>query len=682
MPPSSSSQCYQAVRRHLRPHYDGIWVPDSLLASAFERYAATFRTGARYGSSVPGPMEHRKRLAKRHMGELHFGQSHSAAPIWQLASLVDLTQWKWTAPTPPEARCRTDAKDMDMIMTTSLRDTALNLLRSLSSPRTDVADDSYKPDKLLLPQDTVLRGVAEAPTSMSLDVGDSTHLDVFYAALDSLSRDKSKSVDSLPLFSQFCDSWQHALMEGIFQGEAIVKVVTDISEGLSVERVDGYDSKTIDTLRLYFLEATIEGVSKWEAGAKTSLDPIVWSSILHEMSTIQMNTIRVFTKAIACIPEKSLEAFSQGILANLDNCLKALGRASKRPTLFRQTAKMAVPLKSLGAPELRFLLDNVTKKVLEYRSVESLNYLNIRFSWLLLLARLPGVDQQYLAQTCVALEASPYTQPLGDSEICQLFLVSANSLAPLHQYQSLCQNPENYRLLGTSLWRSGQFYRARAFSRFLYAIGRETQIGVVAKGALARGACRTEPSKLVYVALKMRRPRSAIDILCLYEQSRRQKFSFWGSRFGFKALEILTWSPELKHRKLWKALSILPDRKNFGYGRWRSQRERRGQDKASVMKITAVGIVTGLSPHVTTRQALSLTMTCYHNLQARNIRLPRSFLRALVHNVTRQLVDGEPGITSRLRYIVYIVRQQMGRQQAYRLAMAMQQRRNFNMGLE
>ncbi|KAI0432935.1 hypothetical protein F5Y09DRAFT_113395 [Xylaria sp. FL1042] len=681
MPPSSSSQCYQAVRRHLRPHCDSIWIPDSLLVSAFERYAATFRTGARYGSSVPGPMEHRKRLAKRRMGDLHFGQSHSAAPIWQLASLVDLTQWEWTAPTPPDARRRKDRKETDTTTTTSLRDVALNILRSLSPPRTDAADDSHGLDKVLLAQDTVLRGVAETPTLMSLDAN-STYLDVLHAALDSLSQDKSQSVDALPLFSRFCDSWQRALIEGLFQGEAIVNILTGITEGLSMKSVDGYDSKTIDTLRLYFLEATIEGVSKGEAGKSMFFDRIVWSSILHEMSTIQMNTLRVFTKAIACIPGESLKAFSQGILVNLDNFLKGLGRASKRPTLTRQTAKMAIALKSLGEPELRFVLDDTTRKVLEYRSVDGLNYLNVRFGWLLLLARLPDVEQEYLARACMALEASPVAQPLSDSEICLLFLMSANSLASLHQYQFLCNHTENCRLLGTSLWKSGQFYLARSFSRFLHAIGRETRIGLLAKGALARGVCRTEPSRLVFVALKTRRPRAAIDILCLYEQSRKRGLSFWGSRFGFRALEILTWSPDLNHRGLWKALNIVPNCENFGYRSWRSQRKRRGVDRSSIMKIAAVGIVTGLSPYVTRRKALSLIMTCYHNLQTHNIKLPPPFLRALVHNLTRQLVDGEPGITSRLRYVLYIIHQQMGQKEASRLAMAMQRRRNFNVGLE
>ncbi|TGJ86975.1 hypothetical protein E0Z10_g1788 [Xylaria hypoxylon] len=473
---SSGAQCYQAVRRRLRPHYDSIWVPDSLLASAFERYAATFRTGARYGSSVPGPMEHRKRLAKRHMGELHFGQSHPAAPIWELANLVDLTQWKWTPPTSPDARSR---QNVNTAETRTLSDAVLKPLRLLFPPRTDTTDDPHKLDKILLPKDVILSGVAELLPFTASDTDITPH-DVINAALESLSRDISNGTGATPLFSRVCESWELALAGGLFHGEAISNVLTGIGDGLlSIESVDAYGPKTVDRIKLLLLEATIEGLSKGGINQNTSFDHVAWSSILHGVSTIQMNTIRVFTKAIACVPGPSLKAVSSEILENLNTFFNALGRAGMRSTLARQSAKMAVPLKSLGDLEFRFVLDDAMKKVLEYTSVGGVNFLKVRFGWLLLLARLPGVDGEYLAQACIALEGGLVARPLTDSEICQLLLVWANSQAPLEQYAKLrevlhCTNSKCYRMLGALLWKTRQYYRVRRFSKFLQAIGRET----------------------------------------------------------------------------------------------------------------------------------------------------------------------------------------------------------------
>ncbi|KAI0972511.1 hypothetical protein F4678DRAFT_41659 [Xylaria arbuscula] len=675
----SSSQCYQAVRRHLRPHHDSIWVPDSLLASAFERYAATFRTGARYGSSVPGPMEHRKRLAKRHMGELHFGQSHSAAPIWEVASLVDLTQWKWTPPTPLDPRSRQNVKITE---TTSLSDVVLNPLRSFFPPQTDATDDLHKLDQILLPRDIVLSGVAEPLASDSWDAR-STPSDVIAAALDSISGHQWNDIAVSTRFSRFCDGWQQALTSGLFYGDAIGKVLTGIIEGLSAEFVDNYGSGTVNTLKVLLLEATIEGISKGGSGKPPLFDRVAWRSILHEISKVQKNTIRLFSKAIGCIPKSSLKSVAPGILENIITFCHALGRASMPSSMDRQTAKMAASLKILGEPELRFVLDDATKKIIDYTSDDGINYLNARFSWLLLLARLPGVDQEYFARACIALEAGPVAQPLTDSEICHLLLVWANNQAPLIRYVELrhdlkkCKYTKQYSVLGALLWQSGQFQRAKHLAMFLHATGRESDIFLLAKGA--SHSCRREPARLAIMALGMRRPLAAVDILCLYEESQRCKSLFWESRFGFRALEILIWVPRFNHARFFGALDIEPGQ-HCGTGPLRGK--PKGINQYQITKIAAVGIVAGLSPHITRRKATSLMTSCYLSLQRHNTELPQAFLRVFVHNVTRHLVDGQPGIRARLRYVLHIIERHIGREEAQRLARAMQGRRRSDLGLE
>ncbi|KAI1312521.1 hypothetical protein F5Y03DRAFT_381757 [Xylaria venustula] len=675
----SNLRCYQAVRRHLRPHYDSIWIPDSLLASAFERYAATFRTGARYGSSVPGPMENRKRLAKRHMGELHFGQSHSAAPIWELTGLVDLTQWEWTPPTPPDTRSR---QNMKITETPSLSDAVLNPIRFFFPPQTDDTDALHKLDQMLLPRDMTLSGVAEPLTSDSWDA-QSTPSDVIAAALDSLSGHRSNESVVPTRFSKFCDGWQQALAKDLFYGDAIAKVLTGIIEGLSAEFINNHGSKTANDLKLLLLDATIEGISKGGSGKTALFDRVAWGSILHEMSKVQKNTLRLFSKALSCIPTSSLEFASPGIVENIITFCHGLGRAAVPSSMDRQTAKMAACLKSLREPELRFVLDDATKKILDSTSDGGVNYLNARFSWLLLLARLPGVDQEYLARACIALENDPAAQPLSAHEICHLFLVWANNQAPVNRYVDLrgrlkkCIYTKPYSVLGVLLWQSGQFHRARHLAVFLHAIGREFEIFLLAKGACH--ACRREPARLAIIALGMRKPLAAVDILCLYEESQKRESPFWESKFGFRALEILTWVPRFDHTRFYNALRIQPGQ-HCGPRHLRGK--AKGIDEYRIRKIAAVGIVTGLSPHITTRKSVDLMMSCYLSLQRHGTKLPHAFLRALVHSVTRQLVDGQPGILSRLRYVLFIIERHMGRDEAERLARAMQglRRSNFRLG--
>ncbi|KAI0508426.1 hypothetical protein F5B22DRAFT_405785 [Xylaria bambusicola] len=671
----SSSQCYQAVRRHLRPHHDSIWVPESLLASTFERYAATFYSGARYGSSVPGPMEHRKRLAKRHMGELHFGQSHSSAPVWDLANLVDLTQWKWSPPTLPDARRR---QNVNVPKTRRLFDAALSRLRSLSPPRDDATDHLETPDRILLAENVILSGVAEILPSVSWGAKH-TPLDVIAAALNSLSLPGSDEVKNpWPSFSKFCDSWHQALSDGLFNGEAITQILTGISECLSTEFIDVFSARRTDQLKLRLLDATIEGLSKRQIANTTTFDYVAWNSILHEMSTVQMNTVRVFAKAMACIPKSCIDAVFPGMLENLDAFLKALGQVTALPTKTRQTRKMAISLYSLGEPEHRFYLDEVTKMVVGYKSVAGIDYTEARYGWLQLLARLPGVDRAYLSQACVALEAGSVARPLTDFEVCQLFLLWANAQAPLERYIELHNiilwRTETYSVLGALLWKSRQFILAKQFSKFLHAIGRETHIISLVKGV---GHIRRGPPRLAKMALGMRRPSAAVEILCLFEESTRNQLSFWESRFGFKALEILSWAPGFNHRKLYNALHF----KTGWTTRIGRQSPRRAAAQSHINKLVAVGIVSALSPHISERKALSLMLSCYANIRRHGKQPSLPFLRAFTHHLTRQLKDNGPGITSRLRYALYIIHKHLGRGVALQAGLAMQRRRRSNFGL-
>ncbi|KAI0482983.1 hypothetical protein GGR56DRAFT_670802 [Xylariaceae sp. FL0804] len=147
MSPFPTAHCCRVVRTHLRPQCDSIWIPDALLYSAFERFRATAPAAARHASSVPGPMESRRRVGKRHMGELNLGQPHAAAPLWALENLVDLSQWTWKPPKTPEVLSR--------------RDTASHYpARGLAGLAENAAETTLPVD-VLLPEDTVLAGVAE-----------------------------------------------------------------------------------------------------------------------------------------------------------------------------------------------------------------------------------------------------------------------------------------------------------------------------------------------------------------------------------------------------------------------------------------------------------------------------------------------------------------------------------------
>lgn len=77
---------------------EGIWITDRVLANAMERYFSVSQAvmSRRQSSSVPGPMEARRRLGKRQMTEAF--QVHPSPPPWAFEFPMDLSKWRWEPP--------------------------------------------------------------------------------------------------------------------------------------------------------------------------------------------------------------------------------------------------------------------------------------------------------------------------------------------------------------------------------------------------------------------------------------------------------------------------------------------------------------------------------------------------------------------------------------------------------
>lgn len=75
--------CRRAQSQPINAQAQYIWTSDELLAEAFARFASVSRTSRRFESNVPGPLEARKRLARR-----RYGLASAAAPAERSQSLI------------------------------------------------------------------------------------------------------------------------------------------------------------------------------------------------------------------------------------------------------------------------------------------------------------------------------------------------------------------------------------------------------------------------------------------------------------------------------------------------------------------------------------------------------------------------------------------------------------------
>lgn len=95
--------CRRAVQHGFLPISDHVWISDEMLSAAMHRFKLS-RSHRRHGSSVPGPLEASRRLAKRRMMGLAVpggGAGSDVGAILGLGGESKRGSWQWEAPAAP-----------------------------------------------------------------------------------------------------------------------------------------------------------------------------------------------------------------------------------------------------------------------------------------------------------------------------------------------------------------------------------------------------------------------------------------------------------------------------------------------------------------------------------------------------------------------------------------------------
>ncbi|KAI1459096.1 hypothetical protein F4805DRAFT_101050 [Annulohypoxylon moriforme] len=679
MTPSLASQCRRATYRHLCSHHDSIQFPEALLTAVFERYYVIIRTVARYGSSVPGPMENRRRMGKRQMTELNFGHSHPTSPLWALENLPDLTQWKWKPPLPPAALAQQgQAGDAE-------RRGALRAILEWFAGHTDSAPNVVSDD--IGDHTTHTPHVAEQPLQNTVWDSQTSPLIVVETGLDLISRDLSSDMTTFikPNFTNFCDNFRECLVNDVFSGEAIWSILDGVQDELFILQSNTAKplGRTVaDQFMLKLLEATTSGLSNSDLNSHNNPDLSMWDNILQRISKLQLNTLRAFINVMSNIPDHLLGDMSPSILANLNTHLLNSGRERKQSSVIRQANQMAKVLRRLDFTSYPQILEHGTRYVLNHMASNRLGYSRVRFGWLQLLARLPNVDFSYLVKACSVLESGKYIESLSNKEICEMYLARHRSTiadAPTVRNMLAEETHGNddfrfYGLFSLALWQTQQFDHVMGFCKFLEKLGRDQDIMHLLRAL--RNLVGNEAKPLVNIAIGGRLPLVALEILSLYEKSRASSKIFWDSEFSTKALKLLVESPYMRQIEVLRALRIkcLTRRKRIRY-----KMVREHQLRKIILKVTKAARAVATSPILSPRASLRLITHCIHHLRSfPKTVIPTPVLQALFHIITRDLARGEAGRTTRIRWFLALLRHHVGREKMTRVGLGLMQWRKAN----
>ncbi|RYP17777.1 hypothetical protein DL765_004355 [Monosporascus sp. GIB2] len=523
-------------------------------------------------------MEGRRRSGRRRMGELTFGQVQSGAPFWEIGNAVDLTKWTWRPPTRKDSplqgsqACAGQEVALSGSLSAWLSSPDPNNIPQLQQEEAQNTRDALSEK---LGQRAALSTLAQDAPTFTWDA-QSDPQSIADQGLDLLLQGVSESLtlSTTPNFTRFCMALTQSLSNGNFSAKAILVILQGVREGWAraLGSLDEDQQKRIaDDLKLQLFGAILDGLYVGTSNGHYPFEHRLWNDMLHAISELQRNNLRIFARAITCIPASNLNDVSSGILANLKAYFTAMATETpKAATLIRQANKLAKALQSLDSARNAGILAAATEQVSRYMGSQSVDYERARLSWLHVLARMPGVGQKYLARTCTALEADRNSKPFTAKQICRLFLAQLHRhgetepnhhqfarLGPAFIHDSLQKSGEHdcYAVLAGKLWLTGRWSHIKGLCRFLDRLGRRQDIFRLVLGF--NNLIKDHASPFVKLALGMGDPGLAIRIVAHYAECRKKpRKTFWESGFVEGAVTELLRTYSIKTRKLTGVLGV------------------------------------------------------------------------------------------------------------------------------
>ncbi|TID04263.1 hypothetical protein CH35J_002411 [Colletotrichum higginsianum] len=370
MPPSRpTARCCRAVQQQIRTPLDNIWITDGVLASAFERYCHVSRLTRRKSSSVPGPLENRRRLGKRKMTDLHMN-TQPTLPPWAIDFPVDLSQWTWQPPTKRSSDETRDLRSQRSQRSQSVASWGLRWWTNSTVPKQVQTD----------------RAGIENPSKISFH-------DQLAKARAAVAASTSNAIG--PAYYNFIGGLQNDLNMGLLDPADVDMAVSTFPPSLIDTGVAG---EVIDAAIEMFLSAVVNGIASSEVLGPSGFDASLWNLVLNRISQLPASdaTTLLFQTTLDTMPPQYVNDAHEGIIAAVQRL------AASHSTERGRAADIGAALRRLSPIGHGVLLEEIESAVYQGLAVfEEETRQKLRFLWLQTLAHMPLVDTDYLLDACV-----------------------------------------------------------------------------------------------------------------------------------------------------------------------------------------------------------------------------------------------------------------------------------------
>ncbi len=729
MPRQQATLCSRLVRRQISSCPDGVWIRDGVLALAFERYCNVSKYARRMASTVPGPMESRRRLGKRHMTDLGV-QVHPSLPPWALPNPPDLTQWQWKPPEHPDSRSRKDREALATLQSWLSRLGGRHEEKATKNEADQISEDKTE----------------AAP-------GQGQIVQPFLAELDALRVSfESAPLDRLvPHFREVCLLFQQQLALATLSLEQVSSVIDTLLDGLDLRfprSAQGVNEEHY--LRLF--SSVVTGITSCRVLRSEDLGASFWSSLLLRISHLSPGNefCLLLERIMSAIPPKFASQMSEAVLSVLNGALsreatgtwrdvggiigEAVGLSRKLSqvlssaealvqeglhsraesaidtarALHRQCTQLMSMSDSLAAgsdqsgtmarafhmlnPEKHAeLLDGVTDRLLNESIASPEQHSRAVHYWLSLLAHMPHINQDYLFQTLQRWAESRNGLDISDTELCELLICQWRSrgyraTGTSFYFQQIkasqgeaCDDKFSFAMLALALRQSnprparhGHFH---SLWKCLRALGREAQFldSLAALGNLPEHF-------LEDLAWASNDIPTVVHLHSLYSGRREWSMPLWNpaswDRYATRLAEAM--DVTLTAQQIYGALDMWAYSHRVSQTGTNRMRQRRKVGPETVALVEKLAVRLAHAADLSNRQAFERVSRCWTFLRFHGHVSSPTVVGALFRVLTIDLALGDLGSTRRLRWFLSVVMKQHNEQIALDCGLALKRWRDAN----
>ncbi|EFY88697.1 hypothetical protein MAC_05315 [Metarhizium acridum CQMa 102] len=644
----------------------GIWVTDAMLLQAVERYQRGVVASCRRISSHAGPLESRRRATRRHMTGL-MPTSHPYPPIWQFD--VGPNSLQWEAPTTQQHR----RQKREQISVSNMFNSLIGWLENVGS-----ADRPFisPPSQRFEAGAVSAEALAINPVVEAVEVSDpilqepasSQYLPEEVIKLRS-SISSFDIVDNKTLF-KLTKTCRQSLRRRVEHGDLSVEALLAALEPLdSASKSRILTAETAGKMRAMIRRSILYAMVDTEKQTPRSISPDLWLAFVGRVcaSNGDNHDIQLFWGLMAALPSSLGEQVPPEQIRNLASAF--VTAQANRHNLFghwsARAARFGQALESLNARQRQELDDGMITFLLQQDWISE-RARRMRFSWLVI----KSYDSQTTTDEFIRTIHACCGKEL-QLHIVQLWQVLAARLGATGALDNEAHKQvlqDGYNTSMSQRWNSlvaavMTSSRRNSALQELCTISTKTgQFDAVVRALTCKPVQLLRRDVMEALASACGNHEQALrlyDSIDLRRQPVRRR-PLWGWSVWTKYVEQMIKDPNVHPIRVWQVLNLTSRRNGTTV-----------EMKAKSQLLDQMGQWFVEAQHLTDRQVLRNVEKCVSLQRALTDGVTSQMLANLTDIITRDLDKGQRGRTSRMQWLLSMVAQNQGREQADRTASAL-----------